>query len=54
MKIIEFDIWVRRKTNNHSDGFTQIINEKYINIKLFGYWWKAVCWTEYINEFFNE
>lgn len=51
MKIINFDIWVRRKTNNHSAGFTQIIDTKYINIILFGCRWKAVSWTVYIDEF---
>ena len=55
MKIIKFNKWTRRRTNNHTPGFTQIINEHYINIYLFGFWWKkAVTWTEYIDEFHDD
>ena len=54
MKLIEFDKWTDKKVNVHAHGFTQTINEHYINIFLFGFRWKAICWTEYINHFHDK
>lgn len=54
MSIIKFDKWTKREINIQTEGYRQIINEHYINICLFGFWWKkAVSWDEYIDEFIN-
>ncbi len=54
MLIIKFDKWTRKTVNEHTHGFTQTINEHYINIILFGFVWKAIKWTEYIDHFHSE
>jgi len=52
MKIIDFDVWVRRQVTEHTPTYTQTIDHKYISIRLFGFWWKkAIVWEVYINEF---
>jgi len=54
MVIIKFDKWTRKAVHEHTHGFTQTINQHYINIIIFGFVWKAVEWNEYISYFHDE
>ena len=54
MLIIKFDKWTKKTVNEHTCGFTQTINEHYINIIIFGFVWRAIVWNEYITHFHNE
>lgn len=49
MSIINFDHWVKRTTDIHDHGYTQITEKHNINIYLFSFKWSnAIVWTKYV------
>jgi len=52
MTPIRFEKWNDKTSSKKYEGFIQTINNNYINIYLFGRWWKrAIVWTTYENKY---